>query len=78
MNTQFEQYIINRLDSLTESVSKTCNEVTAIKTKLDLHIERKEKEQIKRFSRIKISLALISTVIGSISVYNFVQQFFSH
>lgn len=78
VQTEFERYVVDRLDTLTQSVSKTCNELTEIKTKLNIHLEQKEKEDAKKYARIKLSIALFGVIVGSISVYNFVSQFFSH
>jgi hypothetical protein len=78
VQTEFERYVVDRLDVLTSNQSQTCQDLREIKTTLRLHLEQKDKEEVKKYTRIKVLVGAISSAIGLLSVYNFITQFFSH
>lgn len=83
VQSEFEKYVMNRMDEMTANQSQTCQDLTEIKTTLKLHLENekvlreaKEKEMERKQNRLRNIIAIMGLGIGSTSIYTFLSQFF--
>ncbi|MBI5697110.1 MAG: hypothetical protein HZC29_01105 [Thaumarchaeota archaeon] len=81
--TEFEKYVMTRLDSLTENQNMTCQDLRELKTIVTSHLETekaireaKEKEFERKQNKLRNVIAILGIGIGSTSLYTFLSQFF--